>query len=87
MERIVGLKIPVRHATVRVRDGGTTFTIRVQDSRLFLTGTEEWWLQCWEGRGTVYTGIDSLRVRDGKNRSVLSLKMRHGVVVVEKGAR
>jgi hypothetical protein len=87
MERIVGLKIPVHHATVRVRDGEMTFTIRVQDSRLFLTGTDERWLQYWEGRGTVYAGIDSLRVRDGDNRSVLSLKMRHGVVVVEKGAR
>jgi hypothetical protein len=87
MKRIIGMKIPVHHATIRVRDGETSFTIRVQDSRIFLQGTEERWLQYWEGRGTVYTGIDSLRVRDGKNRSVLSLKMRHGVVVVEKGAR
>jgi hypothetical protein len=79
-------KFLLPHGTIRIGDHKANIgTVRVTTATLFVSGDRDYWLESEDDiRTTTIFGVRSLRIRNKANKTMLSLTLKRGFVVVER---
>lgn len=79
-------KFLLPHGTIRIGDAKANIgTVRVTTATLFVSGDRDYWLESEDDiRTTTVFGVRNIRIRNKDNKTMLTLSLKRGFVVVER---